>query len=162
MVVGVEVGVYTGMLSAELLSMHDGIRLFMVDSWGCGVSHGPTAMIDGCSRRVASRPDACLREAINRTERWADRRALLVCDSSGGTDMIPDGGADLVYIDAGHTKSAVLADLAAWHGKVRDGGLLRGHDYKGDVREAVDEWCSDRGILPDIGAATNWFIKAEW
>ena len=40
-----------------------------------------------------------------------------------------DGSLDFVYIDANHAFEYVVADIAAWTPKVRDGGVVSGHDY---------------------------------
>lgn len=43
--------------------------------------------------------------------------------------LVPDGWADFIFIDAGHSHDAVRADLAAWEPKVREGGWFGGHDF---------------------------------
>lgn len=40
-----------------------------------------------------------------------------------------DESQDVVFIDAIHTKKAVMQDIKAWLPKVRKGGYLCGHDY---------------------------------
>jgi hypothetical protein len=56
--------------------------------------------------------------------------------------LVPDGWADFVFIDAGHSYEAARQDIALWAPKVRKGGWLGGHDYHpkfpGVIR-AVDE-----------------------
>lgn len=42
-----------------------------------------------------------------------------------------DGSLDLVYIDADHAR--LSEDIDAWLPKVRDGGLLAGHDFTPDM-----------------------------
>lgn len=42
---------------------------------------------------------------------------------------VEDYWLDLVFIDADHSCEAVAADIMAWWPKVRDGGILCGHDY---------------------------------
>ena len=56
--------------------------------------------------------------------------------------FIPDGIADLVFIDADHTYEAVKQDIMLWKPKLKPGGLLSGHDYDKkhpDVKRAVDD-----------------------
>lgn len=61
-----------------------------------------------------------------------------------------DGYFDWIYVDAGHSYESCLADLEAWFPKVKDGGIIAGHDYsdteetrkKGfGVKQAVDDFC---------------------
>ena len=60
-----------------------------------------------------------------------------------------DGMIDLLFIDAGHTYQDVQKDIAAWHGKVKEGGVIVFHDYARneqshylhwEVKRAVDEF----------------------
>jgi hypothetical protein len=49
---------------------------------------------------------------------------------------------DFVYIDGDHAYEAVKADILAWSRKIREGGVLAGHDYSSDwpgVVQAVSE-----------------------
>ena len=52
-----------------------------------------------------------------------------------------DGYFDFVFIDASHEYEPTKADIRLWWHKVKDEGLLAGHDYFGheQVRSAVDE-----------------------
>lgn len=66
---------------------------------------------------------------------------------------------DLVFIDAGHTFEQVRADIKAWLPKVKDGGILAGHDYRVDwpgVIEAVHEAFGTRSVIIRHGM---WFIR---
>ena len=53
----------------------------------------------------------------------------------------PDKYFDLVYIDANHSYKSVKQDIIAWMPKVKEGGILAGHDYPifEGVKQAVDE-----------------------
>lgn len=62
---------------------------------------------------------------------------------------VPDGWADFVFIDAGHSYDAVKEDIRLWAPKVRAGGWLGGHDYSQaycGVIVAVQEAFGDRGV----------------
>lgn len=45
--------------------------------------------------------------------------------------IFPDEYFDLVYIDADHGYHAVVQDIKVWLPKVKKGGIISGHDYKG-------------------------------
>jgi cephalosporin hydroxylase len=82
---------------------------------------------------------------------------------------------DWIYIDADHTKEAVLEDIKAWYPKVKKGGIISGHDcfceptndaYDFfDVEGAVEEYFSD--VLEDVyltseASYKSWcYIKPE-
>jgi hypothetical protein len=67
-----------------------------------------------------------------------------------------DKSLDFVFIDAGHTYDDVHADITAWLPKVKQGGILAGHDYSNSegVRQAVHE------LLTDIATdRSSWIYK---
>ncbi|MFA5889093.1 MAG: glycosyltransferase [Candidatus Paceibacterota bacterium] len=51
---------------------------------------------------------------------------------------------DFIYIDADHSYEGVWTDLCAWFLKIKDGGIIGGHDYMNPyfpgVQKAVDEF----------------------
>jgi hypothetical protein len=49
--------------------------------------------------------------------------------SAGAAECVPDAWLDFCYIDADHTEAGALDDLNRWWRKVRQGGILAGHDY---------------------------------
>ena len=74
----------------------------------------------------------------NETERrtaFAGPRARTVQSLSiDAARMYAEGHFDWVYLDALHTRDAVLGDLQAWWTALRPGGLLTGDDY-GDIED---------------------------
>lgn len=52
-------------------------------------------------------------------------------------DTFRDKVLDLVYIDANHTYDDVLADVYAWLPKLRDGGILAGHDFTTEIPDVI-------------------------
>lgn len=89
--------------------------------------------------------------------RRPDRRAaveaiggnVLWMPTAEASKHVEDGWADFVFIDAGHSYSAVKADIDHWRSKVRPGGWLGGHDYHPNhpgVIRAVDEAFPNRKL----------------
>lgn len=101
---GVEVGVGSGQLFARLLA--EGVDVVGVD--------------------LGLRPDRVAE--VQKIAHQHDARMLWM-ESTRAAHQVPDRWADFVFIDAGHSLSAVRADLAAWEPKVRDGGWFGGHDF---------------------------------
>ena len=65
-------------------------------------------------------------------------------DSVAAASLYAHGSLDAVFIDADHSQSKVMQDIAAWRVKVKSGGILAGHDFTtepgvGGVIEAVTE-----------------------
>lgn len=96
---------------------------------------------------------------------------LIRMPSVQAATKFPDGFFDLVYIDALHTRQAVLDDIAAWHPKVKKGGILAGHDYEMkppmdgweaiEVKEAVDNWAAQMLYSVNViqETAPSWWIQ---
>lgn len=67
------------------------------------------------------------------------------------------GSFDVVYIDALHDYSEVLADITAWLPKVKKGGIISGHDYTlSGVQRAVNELL---GIPDKVYSDTSWMFR---
>lgn len=69
--------------------------------------------------------------------------------SDSAADNVPDGSLDFAFIDAQHDYESVLKDIEAWYPKIKEGGLLCGHDYDNNFKgvcRAVDEKFPDRFI----------------
>jgi hypothetical protein len=75
--------------------------------------------------------------------------------------QVPDGSLDLVFIDADHSEAAVRADIRAWLPKVRQDGIIAGHDYGSrnhpGVKIAVDEACAGRREPLHLEANKVWW-----
>lgn len=73
------------------------------------------------------------------------------------------GNCDFVYIDADHSYNGVLQDLTLWTPKVRDGGIIAGHDYGGEktpgVKAAVDQFCKAYRLPLHIERHTVWWAE---
>lgn len=70
-----------------------------------------------------------------------DRTFVLPVSSAEAVKQIADGELDMGFIDAEHTEKACSEDIEIWYPKIKDGGILAGHDYKyhGGVHAAVNK-----------------------
>ena len=78
--------------------------------------------------------------------------------------QFPDGSLDFVYIDGNHNYEHTVEDISLWSKKVRQGGIIYGHDFEDwsknwrrfdmNVINAVTGWCNSYQIHP-------WFIIAN-
>ena len=57
-----------------------------------------------------------------------DPRFHLIVGDTASTAALFDG-VDLVFIDADHREEGVIRDIEAWRPKIREGGILCGHDF---------------------------------
>jgi hypothetical protein len=85
-----------------------------------------------------------------RFDKYKDRTFFMRATSEKAILKFPDNSLDFVYIDGDHSYDAVLLDIILWHRKVKDGGILAGHDYqetrKHGVKKAVDDYVKYHNI----------------
>ncbi len=79
-----------------------------------------------------------------------------------------DSFFDFVFIDASHRYELTKADIRLWYHKIKEGGILAGHDYlcdeNPDVRIAVDEVIPIEALrteTTDRGHGLWWTVKSE-
>jgi len=62
--------------------------------------------------------------------------------SAGAAGLYRDKQLDFVFIDAAHNYKNVLRDIKCWYPKVKENGVIAGHDYgvKPGVKRAVDQF----------------------
>ena len=61
--------------------------------------------------------------------------------SHESANLFKDGSVDCLFIDAGHSREAVKADIEAWLPKMKRYGIMAGHDFHAweGVNQAVTE-----------------------
>lgn len=80
--------------------------------------------------------------------------------SEQASDIFNDKTIDMVYIDADHTYEAVMQDIKCWLPKVKNGGIISGHDYCMEgVKQAVDEVFGEKNIK--YFDDSSWAFKVE-
>lgn len=150
-----EVGVYKGGTTSILRDRFPAAQLHLIDPW----------------------QEQDMQGKMYRTNRAADWEQIYqdVCDEFEGCTiiradsltaayMMQPESFDMVFLDGDHSYGAVKNDIAHWMPKVRNGGLLCGHDYstrganKG-VKKAVDEFIGQDNIV--VGSRKTWIHKVE-
>jgi hypothetical protein len=168
-ITGAEIGVLAGRLSEHLLRLLPNLYLSMVDRWCQADQNSKYAKSMG---QVGAKTDAemaqCKAHAEERTGFARERRRLIKSDSVAAADLFEDGTLDFVFIDGDHTYEGVKRDIEAWAPKVRDGGIVAGHDIDtplggGDwgVRQAVEEYMTREkiGAALEVGNKYTWFYQ---
>jgi hypothetical protein len=158
----VEVGVWKGRMSQQLLSRHPHLRLYLVDLWQPGVEN-VAWMATGSKMAQSPRAEveAALDAVVKLAEAYAPRAFVVREASASAAGHHAHGSLDLVFIDADHSQQAVLADITAWKPKVRPGGWLGGHDYGSarfpGVKDAVH--LVFRREQVQVGENNTWWVR---
>jgi len=118
---GVEVGVYKGEFTRKLLDA--GLKVYGVDPW--------KIYRDYKNQRGQDRLDY----QFAHTQRYlADYLKTGQCELIRKTSMeavndFKDKSLDFIYIDGNHLFRYVAEDLVEWSEKIKDNGIISGHDY---------------------------------
>lgn len=160
---GVEVGVWEGENSAELLQSFPDLYLWMIDRWK-ELADEEKWIHPRMGRKTEDDFRRAKRRAAKNVEFALYRTRLMHTDSVSASKEFPDHCLDFVFLDASHDYENVKQDILAWTPKIRSGGILCGHDYNGvgdragnfGVKRAVDEAFGDRVQKED---ALIWWVN---
>ena len=157
--VGCEIGVYAGEFAEQLWRLTKPSKMILIDGWDLISPNLFTGDQDG--NNCISLPAKTLFNVVK--DRFANKNVEII--KSMSQDAIPNitDSLDWVYIDADHSYKGCLRDLLLVEPKIKEGGLIMGHDYcmnmkkaktnweeifEIGVRKAVDEFCMTRGWEP--------------
>jgi len=132
---GAEIGVARGDHSELLLKTIPGLTLYCVDPWEQD-SKWPNSWHDEALVRLAPFSGCSIKKKY----------------STDAARDFSDGSLDFVYIDADHYFMSIAEDICAWFPKVREGGILFGHDFHRSrtchVSDVVTAYANAHGIDP--------------
>ncbi len=140
--IGAEVGVQKGNFSDYLLTNSNYSRFYCIDAWK--EIGGQLDIANVCNQQQ----DKLFTATQMRLKRFGDKVRFIRKVSTEAAIEIPDASLDFVYIDADHSYEGCLSDLRAYYPKLKQRGVLAGHDYlngrlpEGEfgVRRAVEEF----------------------
>ena len=157
---GVEVGVFAGDYSCELLRTWRGERLYLVDPW--------RSMDDYIDNLSQDNMEDAYHVMLRNIQPHRDRAVVCRATSLEAVVNFDDESLDFAYIDANHKYGHIIQDMDVWYPKIKKGGILCGHDFITDEsefhiiqgEEAVTDW-GVRNNVSDILVAdcTSWFIR---
>ncbi len=148
--VAVEVGVYRGGFSADILRITQPRELHLVDGWWELWGEQFTESYSQRSTREA------YREAQQTVEDW---RGEAECTFHVGDDVailerFPDAYFDWAYVDTSHRYDQTRRELAVLDRKVK--GVISGHDWHLNPHHPHD--CACKAVL-ELTAASEWRLE---
>jgi len=152
---GVEVGVWRGGLSKELMTHFPHLSLFMVDPWEA--IETPT-MLRQQKEIIAAREEA---ERVTSTY----RRVICQMTSALAAAHFRAGPHkrlfNFVFIDACHLYESVKEDIDLWNPLVLPNGIICGHDYDG-IGDQRHGWGVKRAVDGKFGGKVNTLRGKLW
>jgi len=156
-IIGVEVGVFAAQLSSTILPAYPRLRkLYGIDPYTRFIKRDawPQSKWDN------------LYEDVQRVMSvHGDRWELIRKTSLTAAQYLPDN-LDFVYLDGDHSAIVVEREIPLYEAKIKDGGLLCGHDYVGNgepgVKPTVDEFARLHGRDLHVDELENmwwWIVK---
>ena len=125
--VGAEIGLWYGRTFFHLLDTVPGLVLYGVDDWR------PVKELTHHKDQERNRMDVW-----ERAKNYKGRAIILEMPSLVAAQVVGDDTLDFVFIDADHSREAVLGDIGVWVPKIKPGGFATGHDWDwASVRSAV-------------------------
>ena len=118
----VEVGVLKGEYSSKVASLWKGSNIYLIDQW-CQNNQA-----DVCSILTNDDHSKNYQQVLN-TFKNDPRVQILKSSSIDASKKFNDKTLDCVYLDGDHSYVGFMQDLIAWWPKIRNGGILSGHDY---------------------------------
>ena len=160
--VGAEVGVWTGDLSEVILAYLKPKELYLLDAWAAY----PDYIKELKSRNFNGE---YLKQEIwddmyyGVCDRFKNNNNVKIIRSMSGEDIrgVKDKELDWAYLDASHAEQYVYNDLFAWWPKIKDGGILCGHDFLfPGVPLALDQFSREMGLVV-WPCGNDWWINKE-
>ena len=156
----VELGAYKGkstsFIVTEILNRDRNIEFYTVDTFKGDSGSKDEKEVNAYKQVNVSK---MFEEFKENTKHLEDMFTTMVDYSYEAAKYFEDNSVDTIFIDAGHSYEAVIKDIASWLPKMKNGGLMAGHDYNSwaGVKEAVDG-AFDK---PDKVENDCWFIKIK-
>ena len=150
-----EIGVRSGENMLAMLQEMNLRALFLVDPY--------LPYDDGGCYQTKEMQDINRANMLYRASGYFERIVLFFQKSHQAVRLIPDKYFDYVYIDGSHDYEDVKLDLELWLNKIKEGGILAGHDYNSivawpGVTKAIDEFVKKRNLTIVDCKDSDWYI----
>ena len=162
---GVEVGIWKGQFSEFLLNNWKGKKLYSVDPWK---NFSADEYLDEMNiKQVAF--DEIYNGVKQLLSKYSNRSEIIRDVSVNAALQFEDHSLDFVYLDGRHHYEGVKEDIECWFPKVKQNGIICGHDYLNTiigethfgVKQAVDEFAAAKSLkvlVTDKDEFPSWFI----
>ena len=151
--IGAEIGVKIGKNAKSILINIPMKKLYLIDPY------------QQCFERGflwKNRYSDFFNEAKNNLSQFKEKTIFVKKKSEDAIDDVPND-LDFVYIDGNHTFRYVKKDIELYYPKVKDGGVIGGHDiHSPNVLTGIIGFCFKQGLLLNINMEDlDWWIVKD-
>lgn len=150
-IIAIEIGTYKGENAKDILKNLDIKKLYCVDPYAEYDDYEHDGACNGISRAE--------KIAHNNLKMFGNKVLWIKDYSSAAADYFNNESVDFIYIDGNHEYSYVKEDIEKYYPKLKNGGIMAGHDIEGwpGVVKAVSEFCVNNNINFNI-KLPDWII----
>ena len=164
--IGVEVGCGIGGFSKVILERSKLKKLYSIDAFKYFPKDEYFDVANVGNIRMAIRHLRCKKKL----SKFGNRSEIIKGESKEVVKKFKNNSLDFVYIDANHSYLSTLQDINLWFPKLKEGGIIAGHDYtnrfigniKIFVKSAVNEFILNNNLglgLTEEELPSWWCIK---
>ena len=148
-IVAVEIGSLEGEHAFSILKNLNVKKLYIIDPYEDYENYR-----EGRNQKSLSKAELKCRK---RLKNYKEKIIFVKKYSDDAIKEIPK--VDYIYIDGNHDYEFVINDLKNYFPKVRENGIVAGHDIQADgVSKALLEFSLQNKIVPQFGDRRDWFI----
>lgn len=141
---GAELGIWKGRTFLHLLKSCPSLKLHGVDLWK------PQPNNDGPENYIDWSHEENEKHVRDNAEKFNDRAIIYKMWTHEAAQFIPDKSLDFIFIDADHSSESVRNDIEKWLDKIKNDGMIIGHDYNWEtVRTVADSYFTNLEVGPD-------------
>ena len=164
-----ELGVLSGAFSQAILNNAMPTHFVGIDCWDASVSPYWTQKQHDNNFAKAQSYIGMYQKGLDNNKAWCGIEKIEMLKGDHGVlhSNYPDEYFDFVYIDSDHCYDPTVRDINQWWPKVRKGGILAGHDYKG--RKGINKLTGEPwewGVVPAVNefsakTSLDFFVTTE-
>ena len=158
-----ELGVLHGSYARDTLQRWpSAVEYVLVDLWA------PQENYVDLANAAQDVQDKRMNEAIENTRHWSSKIRICRNFTTVCAARYSDEYFDTLYVDARHDRLGVLEDLEAWWPKVKNDGLICGHDFVAQdegPQQSGQDWTKNFDGTVDLtrravrGAVEDWAAR---
>jgi hypothetical protein len=156
---GLEIGVWKGDFSEEILINKKPKLLYLLDPWEFFPEY-PDRWYGGTSANSQKDMDEIYNNVVSRFKNFNNIKILRI-KSKDVLQYINENTLDWVYIDGNHSYDFVLSDLNISFILLKNNGYILGDDYGEEVKDAVLTFCKNNNMFIKyvINRESQYLIK---